>query len=89
MIKVKVRLYATLRRYLPEMAIGQSADVRLPEGATVGALLDQLGIPRDEMRICYVGGLYSDLERQLRDGDDVALFPPVGGGEGPERLEGM
>lgn len=77
---VKVRLYATLRRYMPSVELGKSVEIQVPDGATVGVLLDVLSIPRDEMRTCYVAGLYRGIEHPLQEGDDVALFPPIGGG---------
>lgn len=79
-MKIKVRLYATLRKYMPDVPSGQSVDVTVPDGATVGDLLDTLGVPRDDMRTCYVASIYRTPDYTLREGDEVALFPPVGGG---------
>ncbi len=79
---VKVRAYAMLRRYLPGAAIGQSAVVELPPEATVGDALDRLGIPRAETKVCFVGGLRRDHDHRLKDGDELAVFPPVAGGAG-------
>ena len=79
-IEVKVRVYAMLRRYLPELELGRALVVRLPHGATVGELLDQLGIPRQETKSCFVNGLQRSLGYPLQEGDEVALFPPIAGG---------
>ena len=80
MINVKVRAYASLREHLPGIALGESAEVMMPPEATIGILLDKLGIPRAEVKLCYVSGLYREQEYVLREGDEVALFPAVGGG---------
>jgi sulfur-carrier protein len=80
MINVKVRAYASLKEYLPGVALGESAEVALPREATVETLLDELGIPRAEVKLCYVRGLYREQSHVLSEGDEVALFPPVGGG---------
>ncbi len=80
MINVKVRAYATLREYLPKVGLGESAEVGVPPEATIETLLDKLGIPRAEVKLCYVGGLYREQDYALQEGDEVALFPPVGGG---------
>ncbi len=80
MINVKVRVYASLKEYLPELGHGESAEVTMPPGATIETLLDKLGIPRSEVKLCYVGGLYREQSYALREDDEVALFPPVGGG---------
>jgi len=79
---VKVRAYAMLRRYVPGVALGQSAVVELPPEATVGDALDRLGIPRAETKVCFVGGVRRELDHQLRDADELAVFPPVAGGSG-------
>ena len=81
-ITVRVRTYAGLRRHTPGVELGQSADIQLPEGSTVGMLLDRLGISRAELKVCFVAGLHREMDHVLSDGDDVALFPPVGGGAG-------
>lgn len=80
MINVKVRAYATLREYLPEVGLGESAKVAVPPEATIETLLDKLGIPRAEVKLCYVSGLYREQDYALQEGDEVALFPAVGGG---------
>ncbi|HEX2986693.1 MAG TPA: MoaD/ThiS family protein [Chloroflexota bacterium] len=80
MIDVRVRVYATLRQYLPTLSVGQSAELSLPEGATVADTLDHLGIPRVEVRNSFVNGLQRELDWPLHDRDELALFPPIGGG---------
>lgn len=80
MINVKVRVYASLKDYLPGIGLGQSVEVTMPPGATIETLLDKLGIPRAEVKLCYVSGLYREQGYALQEGDEVALFPPVGGG---------
>ncbi len=84
-VQVKVRLYAGLRRYLPELSLGQSLPLQLPQGTTIGEMLDQLGIPRTETKSCFVNGIQREFSYQLKEGDDLAAFPPVAGGcgEGP------
>jgi molybdopterin synthase sulfur carrier subunit len=79
-IGVKVRVYATLRRHLPKLAVGESAVVQLPSPATIGVALDYLGIARDEARSCFVNGLRHEIDHPLEEGDELAVFPPVGGG---------
>lgn len=80
MLTVQVRLYATLRRYRPEMKLGESLPVDLPEGTTVGQLMARLGIPAEVVKTVFVNHCQQDLEYVLQNGDGVAIFPPVGGG---------
>ena len=80
MIRVKVKLFATLRRYYPELGIGEGIEVELPDGATVGQLVNRLGLPADHVRVVFVNGISRDESHPLSDGDEVGMFPPVGGG---------
>jgi molybdopterin synthase sulfur carrier subunit len=80
MINVRVRLYATLRHYQPGLGIGESLAVELPDGATVGDLLRKLAVPLDEVKILFVNSLFGTEGQVLADGDDVGVFPAVGGG---------
>ena len=81
---VHVKLYASLRRYRPEIALGHSFPCALAdEATTVGHLIvDTLGLPSQEVAIALVNGMYSDRGRPLKDGDQVALWPPIAGGAG-------
>ena len=72
---IEVRLFATFRQ-------GRDKIVHLPEAGhtDAGAIIDALGIPREEVAILLVNGLHSKPETAVKAGDVVALFPPVGGG---------
>jgi len=80
MISVQVRLYATLRRYRPEVRLGESLPMELPEGSTVGQLIARLGIPARVVKSIFVNRRPQDPEHVLQNGDEVAIFPPVAGG---------
>ena len=80
MIDVKVRAYATLRRYLPDLPMGESMVLSLSEGSTVADVLNRLGIPHAEVRRCFVNGLHQEPDHVLQGNDELALFPPIGGG---------
>lgn len=80
MIAVHVKLFATLHRHYPHLAIGESMPVELPESATVGQLLDHLKLPADQVKVVFVNSVVRDGEHPLANGDEVGIFPPVGGG---------
>jgi molybdopterin converting factor small subunit len=81
MIKIEIRLYATLRRYRPELKAGEPLFINIDEGTTVKQLLEeQLGIPTEVVKTVFVNGIYRDLNQVLVEGDRVGIFPPVGGG---------
>ncbi len=80
MITVHVKLFATLRRHFPELAIGETMPVELPEGATVGQLQEHLDLPEEQVKVVFVNGTVRKADHVLSDGDEVGIFPPVGGG---------
>jgi MoaE-MoaD fusion protein len=85
-MRVTVRFFAGQRDI-----VGASEQlVELENGATLGMLWEQLieRYPRlggFRRRVLYaVNQEYSDLDSELRDGDEVAFIPPVSGGSGAE-----
>jgi molybdopterin converting factor small subunit len=75
-----VRLFATLRRCLDGVAVGAATEVELPDGATVADLLAMLGVPLAEAKVAFVNGRARPMEWPLQPGDEVGIFPPIGGG---------
>ena len=82
-MKIALRLYATLRDYLPE---GHDTGITLdlPEGASIPDALAVLGVPLALAHIIMIQGrrvLPPDVAtRQLVDGEELAVFPAIGGG---------
>ena len=79
-MRVTVKLFATLARFSPGGLPGAPFEMNLSESATIQDLVNQLGIPPDETKISFVNGLIRDLDRILIQGDEVGIFPPIGGG---------
>ena len=81
MVKIEVRLFATLRQCLPLGSGRSAASLEVPVGMTIAALIAQLGIPAQAAALVLVAGVYeADRERQLADGDVLSVFPNVAGG---------
>jgi molybdopterin converting factor small subunit len=80
-ITVNVRLFASLRRFLPKGAEGPLT-VRLPEGAVVRDAVAALGIPEESTGIVVCNDAHMELTSPLQDGAEVNLFPPLAGGDG-------
>jgi sulfur-carrier protein len=70
-----VKLFATFRKGRFDVA-----QLDRPEGATIGDVVDGLGIPRDEVGILMVSGRHAQLADRLSAGDTLSIFPLVGGG---------
>ena len=81
-MKVNVRLFASLR----EIFKSPYLTVELPDDATVTELIQVI---REDAPHLGLGGRFHvtinkefvDTDAPLHDGDEVAIFPPVGGGE--------
>jgi sulfur carrier protein ThiS len=79
-MRLSVRLYATLCRYRPGLSAGMTTDVDAADNATVSDLIDQLGLPTGQIKVVFVNGRARPPEWILQPGDEVGIFPPVGGG---------
>jgi sulfur carrier protein ThiS len=79
-MKIEVKLYSTLTRYLSDDIRGQKQIMEVKEGTTVNELLQQLGVPADAVKLIFLDGLHSDGDSVLKDGIRLTVFPPVGGG---------
>ncbi|MEI6314899.1 MAG: MoaD/ThiS family protein, partial [Syntrophus sp. (in: bacteria)] len=55
-------------------------DFDYQEGASVGHILASLNIPEEEAAIIFINGRHGEPDSPLKDGDLLAIFPPVGGG---------
>ena len=77
-MQVTVRLFAQLR----ERAGTNELSIELPEGARVQDAIDELGDLAGELPVVMaVNREYADREAPLSPGDELALIPPVSGGE--------
>jgi len=80
MVTIRVKLYAALLRYRPDLRHGQEIALAVPPGATLGAAVAQLGLPAELVRHVFRNGSQARLDDVPLDGDEVAIFPPIAGG---------
>jgi molybdopterin synthase catalytic subunit/molybdopterin converting factor small subunit len=77
-VKVRVRLFAALR----ERAGSGSVEVELPDGAVVGDVWTTLGLGVEPTGLLYARNRgWADKAAPLSPGDEVAVIPPVSGGD--------
>ncbi len=74
-MKVRMKLYATLRKFGPE-----EQEMELPEAASLADAIKLLNLPEKIPLLRIVNGEHRDLKYSLKEGDEIALFPPIAGG---------
>src|SRR6266487_2390102 len=79
-MRVTVKLFATLVRFKDGTRSGKPFEVELPVGSVVQDLIDHLKIPVEETHIVFINNIIEENASNLKDGDIVGMFPPVGGG---------
>ena len=83
-MKIKLKLYATLSDLLPAGAFQNAAMVEVPDGVSLNWMIDEYKVPRDLAHLVLVNGLFHcDTDRDemiLKEGDTLAIWPPVAGG---------
>ena len=79
-MKIQVNLFATLVKYKPENTGRKHWIHACEDGISVDALLQDLKVPRKEVKVVFVNSVRSPGDTVLKDGDRVGVFPPVGGG---------
>ncbi len=79
-MQIRVKVFATLTRYVAGVRAGTPMDVEVPDGATLDDVVAQLQLPQAEVKTVFVNGRAQSLADALSPGDEVGIFPPVGGG---------
>lgn len=79
-MKIKLKLFATFREFLPEKNDGHSSELELDPGTRVENVIDTLHLPKDIPKIILINGIQKTSEEILQDGDTLSIFPPIAGG---------
>ena len=78
-MKVDVALFASLSGFHAMDGGGHTRAYDLPEGTRIADVIATLGLP-DQPRIVFVDGRHAGEDRELHEGERLAIFPPVAGG---------
>jgi molybdopterin converting factor small subunit len=79
-MQVRVKLYASLSRYYGKVAAGVPFGIELPDNATIVDLVSRLKLPKEEVKLFFVKGRARPIDWPLEPGDEVGIFPLIGGG---------
>ena len=80
-MRIRIRFFASVR----QITGVDSEELEVEEGLAVGALIVDLKRKHEALEekmnmLVAINGEYADPNTVLREGDVVALFPPVSGG---------
>jgi molybdopterin converting factor small subunit len=83
-MKIRLRLFASLKPFAPAGASEGEIDLDVPEGATAQSVIDQLSLPPRITALVMIDGRHQTPEqvkqRPLTDGEVLAIAPPIAGG---------
>lgn len=77
---ITVKLFATLRKFLPPDAVKKSAILELSEDATTDAIVEMLNIPAGQVHLILIDGKHAVNGSPVHDGAVVSFFPAIAGG---------
>jgi len=80
MIEVKVIAFATLRRHLPDLAIGEEKILAVEPGTTLDEIRDMLHLPEEEVKVIMRNNVQANPKDVAENGDRIAFIPAVAGG---------
>lgn len=74
-MQITVKLFATFR-------VGRFAEAtrQYPQGTRIADVIGQLHIPEREIGMIMLNNRHAEPEQVLNDGDNLSIFPLVGGG---------
>jgi len=84
-MKITFKLFANLQDYLPpEAKKTNSLVLDVGEACTVAQLIERFSLPQKMVHLVLIDGNFvppaARLSRTLRDGETLAIWPPVAGG---------
>lgn len=83
-MKVTVKLFALLEKYLPAGAKDFQVKLEIDDGATAATVIAKLNLPPELCHLVLVNGIYLQPDeresRPLTSSDTLAIWPPIAGG---------
>ena len=74
-MRITVKLFASFRAGRFDLE-----EREYPDGTTIGQVADSISLPHNVSWIMMVNNRHAKLERELAEGDILAIFPLLGGG---------
>ncbi|HJO75820.1 MAG TPA: MoaD/ThiS family protein [Rhodospirillales bacterium] len=93
---IRIKLFASLGKYIPNGTAvgptGNEADMEAADGATISDIIGSLNLPIEFCHLVLVNGYFISPSARgshvLTEGDDLAIWPPVAGGNVTNEIAG-
>ena len=84
-MNITFKLFATLGDLLPANAVRNIASIDIEPDASLNDIIDRYNVPRELAHLVLINGVFvcntdRDQKGQLKEGDVLAIWPPVAGG---------
>jgi sulfur carrier protein len=79
-MEIEVKLFATLRDYLPKGSSRFSCKMGVDGSTRVQDILSRLKIPEEIPKIIFINDVHGKEDQILKDGDLLSILPPIAGG---------
>lgn len=79
-MQIDVVVFATLRKYLPDLKLGETRKLQVLPGTTMADVCNQLGLPCEEVKVIMRNNRQVEWDALVADGDRIAFIPAAGGG---------
>jgi sulfur carrier protein ThiS len=77
-MQIRINLYLTFKERAPGGE--NSFSMEMPDGSTLDEALESLGISSREPKVALINGRSAASGAELKDGDQLTVFPPMEGG---------
>ena len=84
-MNITLKLYATLQDLLPAGTKRNAAPIEVVDDVSLNDIIDDYRVPRELAHLVLINGVFvceadRDARNALKDGDVLAIWPPVAGG---------
>jgi sulfur carrier protein ThiS len=84
-MRITFKLYASLTQHLPaEARQGNQIPLDIAEGTPIARIIEPFGMPEKLVHLVLVNGVYVPPAERLsfvpKEGDVIAIWPPIAGG---------
>ena len=79
-MNIELKLFFDFKNFLPSGSSKNTTRINLENGTTVQELIETLKLPPEIPKNIILNGITVENDRELKEGDSVAVFPPMAGG---------